>query len=337
SRERVVEADFSETLIPPPTISITTPADGSVHLVGTNQPLDMTVNAQAATGASIEEVDYYYQTNGGANALLGVSTQSQYSITWTNTLWWTNAFVAQYTISAVAVDNGGARSDPQSVNITVALDSDGNGLPDYWELQYFGRLGVDPYADADGDSISNLQEYQQGTDPTDFYNGRLPYLEILGGNDQTGNYDSFLPEPVSIKVSGSQFFDTFIANAPVTFTVTNGTALLAATTNDIPASSLVLRSDSNGRVSAWVYFPPSGPNPPDSTILVSAASGASSVAVSVNEFIPLARWRFNDTNTWVGEESQLPLLAANVTGVASWSSNAVSVDNVNPALLSYNA
>jgi len=337
SRERVVEADFSETLIPPPTISITTPADGSVHLVGTNQPLDMTVNAQAATGASIEEVDYYYQTNGGANALLGVSTQSPYSITWTNTLWWTNAFVAQYTISAVAVDNGGARSDPQSVNITVALDSDGNGLPDYWELQYFGRLGVDPYADADGDSISNLQEYQQGTDPTDFYNGRLPYLEILGGNDQTGNYDSFLPEPVSIKVSGSQFFDTFIANAPVTFTVTNGTALLAATTNDIPASSLVLRSDSNGRVSARVYFPPSGPNPPDSTILVSAASGASSVAVSVNEFIPLARWRFNDTNTWVGEEGQVPLLAANVTGVASWSSNAVSVDNVNPALLSYNA
>ena len=74
-----------------------------------------------------------------------------------------------------------------------------------------------------------------------------------------------------------------------------------------PPSSLVLRSDSNGRVSAWVYFPPSGPNPPDSTILVSAASGASSVAVSVNEFVPLARWRFNDTNTWVGEEGQLPL------------------------------
>ena len=131
-----------------------------------------------------------------------------------NTLWWTNAFVGQYTISAVAVDNAGVQSDPQSVNITVALDSDGNGLPDYWKLQYFGHLGVDPNADADGDSISNLQEYQQSTDPTDFYNGRLPYLEILGGNDQAGNYDSFLPQPVSIKVSGSQFFDTFVANAP---------------------------------------------------------------------------------------------------------------------------
>ena len=56
-------------------------------------------------------------------------------------LWWTNAFVGQYTLSAVAVDNAGAQSDPQSVNITIALDSDGNGMPDYWQLQYFGQFG----------------------------------------------------------------------------------------------------------------------------------------------------------------------------------------------------
>ena len=122
----------------------------------------------------------------------------------------------------------------------------------------------------------------------------------------------------------------------MTFTVTNGTALLAATTNDIPVTSLALRTDTNGQVSAWVYFPPSSSNPPDSTILVSASSGANSTAITVNEFVPLGHWRFDDTNTWVGEEGQLPLLAANVAGVPSWSSNAVLVDGVNPALLSYN-
>ena len=336
SRERLVEADFSETLVRPPTIGFISPADGAKVLVGPGRSLTLTVDAVAAPGATIREVNYSYHTNGGAETLLGFSAQTPYSFTWTDSMWWTNAFVAEYSVSAVAVDDGDVQSDPQSVNITVALDSDGNGLPDYWQLQYFGRLGVDPGADADGDGISNLQEYHDGTGPTDFYNGRLPYLEILGGNDQAGNYNSFLPEPVSIKVSGSQFFDTFIPNAPVTFTVSNGTALLAATTNDTPASSLVLRSDSNGRVSACVYFPPSSSNPPDSTILVGAASGAGSVAVTVNEFIPMGHWRFDNTNTWVGEQGQLPLLAGNVAGVPDWSSNALVVAGVGPAVLAYN-
>ena len=46
-----------------------------------------------------------------------------------------------------------------------ALDSDGNDLPDQWELYYFGHIGVDPNADADGDGLTNLEEYQSGTDP----------------------------------------------------------------------------------------------------------------------------------------------------------------------------
>ena len=60
SRQQVVEADFSETLIPFPTISITNPANYSTYLVGTNYALTITVNAQAGPGASIQEVDYSY-------------------------------------------------------------------------------------------------------------------------------------------------------------------------------------------------------------------------------------------------------------------------------------
>ncbi len=336
SRERVVEVDFNEMIIPRPTISITDPADGGTYLVGTNQTQAITVDAEAAPGTSIQEVDYYYGTNGTADTLLGVSTQSPYSFIWTNSSWWANAFDGQYTISAVALDNAGGWSDAQSVTITVALDSEGNGMPDYWQLQYFDQLGIDPDADPDGDSISNLQEYQNGTCPTDYYNRNLPHLDILGGNDQAGNYDSFLPVPVSIKVSRSQYFTSSMANAPVTFTVTNGTALLAAITNDTPVTSLTLRTDINGQVSVWVYFPPSGSNPPDSTILVSASSGTDSITVIVNEFVPMGHWRFDNTDTWVGEAGQLPLLTNSLVGIPSWSSNAVLVDNVNPALLSYN-
>lgn len=45
------------------------------------------------------------------------------------------------------------------------VDGDGNGLPEWWELQYFGHTGVDPYGDDDGDGWTNLQEWQNGTNP----------------------------------------------------------------------------------------------------------------------------------------------------------------------------
>lgn len=45
------------------------------------------------------------------------------------------------------------------------VDIDGNGLPDNWELDYFGAFAQDPSADPDNDGWSNLTEYLAGTDP----------------------------------------------------------------------------------------------------------------------------------------------------------------------------
>ena len=55
------------------------------------------------------------------------------------------------------------------LNLTRSVDTDSNGLPDWWEQQFFGHLtGTDPNADPDQDRASNLAEFLAGTVPTDF-------------------------------------------------------------------------------------------------------------------------------------------------------------------------
>jgi hypothetical protein len=41
-----------------------------------------------------------------------------------------------------------------------------NGLADWWCMQYFGTLNVNPYADPDGDGLCNWDEFMLGTNPT---------------------------------------------------------------------------------------------------------------------------------------------------------------------------
>jgi sugar lactone lactonase YvrE len=328
--------DYATVTLPlPPTVTITSPTGDSTNFVGTSQSLTITVDAQAASGHSVQEVDYSYNGHMQGDPPIGISTQNPtFPITWINTDW-INAFVGAYDITAIAIDDRGVASDPATASdVTIMLDSDGDGIPDWWMLQYFGHptgeSGDNSLAgdDANSDGVSNLQEYQYGTDPI-----VMPVLEILSGNNQGGNYDSFLPLPVTIQVVGTN--SVVLTNAPVTFTVTDGTALLATTANGATNSALSLRTDSNGQASVWVYFPPSGSNPPDSTILMSASSGINFATVIANEYVLLGHWRFDDTNTWVGEAGQLPLLTDNLAGVPSWSSNAVVVDSTSPALLAY--
>ena len=48
---------------------------------------------------------------------------------------------------------------------TSNIDSDDDGLPDYWEYNYFNNLEQGPDDDPDNDGVSNLDEYRFNTNP----------------------------------------------------------------------------------------------------------------------------------------------------------------------------
>jgi len=83
---------------------------------------------------------------------------------------------------------------PKSVVIRVVGtgDSDGDGLPDAWEEQFFGdATSADPDADGDGDGARNLAEYIADTVPT---NGnsvlRLEIMSETSSPDRVLTFDA---------------------------------------------------------------------------------------------------------------------------------------------------
>ena len=56
---------------------------------------------------------------------------------------------------------------PFQVNTIVGFDGDGDGLPDWWEIQHFGNLTSSWNGDFDGDGFSNWAEFIADTDPKD--------------------------------------------------------------------------------------------------------------------------------------------------------------------------
>lgn len=98
-----------------------------------------------------------------------------------------------WTATTVAL---GSRTNQLFFWARTLVDTDGDGLPDWWELAHgldpnsadTGNTGVaDGYRDADNDGWTNLQEYQNGTSPAQF-NTPAATAGLLVATDTTGTH-----------------------------------------------------------------------------------------------------------------------------------------------------
>lgn len=153
------------------------------------------------------------------------------------------------------------------------IDNDGDGLLDTWEMNYFGDLLASdglPGQNFDRDGFTDREEHDNGTDPTDYYNGELPETDPhRSASMAVLEADLADGVPLALQIFGEQGgTNVALAGAPVFFAIeSSGTEIQG--TNAVPVYSgrlsLVppgqagefglrapMRTDSNGV--ATIYF-----------------------------------------------------------------------------------
>lgn len=115
--------------------------------------------------------------------------------------------------------------NPTTITVAIidAQDSDFDGLPDAWELQYFGDVeSHGPDDDPDGDGNSNARELTDGTDPSDV-DSALYLLTVTHNSGGTVTVSPVLaayPAGTTVTLtpvpSGEFYFDSWQGDLPST-------------------------------------------------------------------------------------------------------------------------
>ena len=163
------------------------------------------------------------------------------------------------------------------------VDANQNNIPDWWELKYVRSLFANLDEDSDGDGVSNRREYLNGTDPTDYFNGKVPVLSLDSGDGQVGKPGEWTALPLTVLIRNSA--NVALGNAPVTFTLTSsqgGGLASSRASGALVASKISVRTDSSGRASAYFIYPSS------SGVVSSMAGKAGSLGFSARSSAPLS-------------------------------------------------
>jgi hypothetical protein len=219
----------------------------------------------------------------GTNAVVYVDGVAEANTAVTN---WTGAGVLEFTwgvpsagpsnpeflMDEVRLYNRALESN-EVVQLPITYtDFDGDGLNTLEEQS----LGTDPtLADTDGDGVNDDTD----THPTDYYNGVLPTVTILEGNNQSGKTDVVLGSELKVEVKNGS---TVLNNAPISFTVLTANGTVALTGAGPFLTMVTARTASNGQAS--VVFK-SSTVAAINTIQAKAQSGMQNISVDFNESV----------------------------------------------------
>ena len=140
-QETSTNFDLTET-------SIEGTIEGYVYISGTEIPINgATVEIQGGSSTTTDATGYYSMTGNAGS----------YSVTASKTDYESDT-------SPITITSGQATIEDFYLS-PLGEDEDEDGLPDEWEMEYFGNLDQDANDDPDNDGATNIQEYGLGTEP----------------------------------------------------------------------------------------------------------------------------------------------------------------------------
>jgi len=249
-------------------------------------------NLPGGAGATLDGMvtgwSNYYATNGYSStnpAPQDFKAINQGQLKYVASLVWSRLVAAGYTNAAPSwltmntntdymVANGGQLKNVFNFDLTA--DSDTNGLPDWWEMNYFGGTGASTgyttNSSPDGNGLTLLQDYQQGNNPTNYYSQGgttiVPTISIVSGDGQTNGAGQFTDQPLVVSVVNSSG-GAALSNAPVIFSVITGGGGVSPAVGDFTTTPFPVTTDSSGH--AQVYYQNASGNNATNTVAASTA------------------------------------------------------------------